>query len=122
MPRGFVVTKWTDTDGLIVQLNYPEDLKVDLDDMMRVFYAHITGAAEAGIVYQSDAFMTNRVKILYRVSKPPAPRICYPAAMLRSSTQSAEARRFLEFCRTPAAAKIFEQHGFILLDRSGTGE
>ncbi len=50
MPRGFVVTKWTDTDGLIVQLNYPEELKVDLDDMMRVFYAHITGAAEAGNV------------------------------------------------------------------------
>ncbi|MBN2155624.1 MAG: hypothetical protein JW776_06255 [Candidatus Lokiarchaeota archaeon] len=50
MPKGFVVTKWTDTDGLIVQLNYPEELKVDLDDMMRVFYAHITGVAEAGNV------------------------------------------------------------------------
>ena len=31
-------------------MSYPEDLIVDLDDMMRIFYAHITGAGEAGKV------------------------------------------------------------------------
>ena len=31
-------------------MSYPEDLVVDLDDMMRIFYAHITGAGEAGNV------------------------------------------------------------------------
>jgi hypothetical protein len=49
MPKGYIITKWTE-EGLAVQLNYPDDIKIDLDDMMKVFYAHITGAGEAGNV------------------------------------------------------------------------
>ncbi|MBY9014829.1 MAG: hypothetical protein KGD68_03985 [Candidatus Lokiarchaeota archaeon] len=48
--KGYVITNWTEDQGLGVQLSYPEDLLVDLDDMMRIFYAHITGAGEAGNV------------------------------------------------------------------------
>jgi len=50
MPRGFIITKWTEDKGLVVQISYPENIEVDLDDMMRIFYAHITGAGEAGNV------------------------------------------------------------------------
>jgi hypothetical protein len=50
MVKGYVITNWTEDQGLGVQLSYPEDLVVDLDDMMRIFYAHITGAGEAGNV------------------------------------------------------------------------
>jgi len=50
MPYGFVITEWTEDQGLIVKLSYPEDLTIDLDDMMRIFYAHITGAGSAGNV------------------------------------------------------------------------
>jgi len=50
MTKGFIITNWTEDQGLGVELSYPEDLIVDLDDMMRIFYAHITGAGEAGNV------------------------------------------------------------------------
>ncbi|MFX0012692.1 MAG: hypothetical protein ACFE9R_20445 [Candidatus Hermodarchaeota archaeon] len=50
MAKGFIITNWTEDQGLGVQLSYPDDLVVDLDDMMRIFYAHITGAGEAGNV------------------------------------------------------------------------
>lgn len=50
MPKGFIITEWTEDRGLAVTLNYPESLDIDLDDMMRIFYAHITGAGEAGNV------------------------------------------------------------------------
>ncbi|MHA2338970.1 MAG: hypothetical protein ACXACX_16820 [Candidatus Hodarchaeales archaeon] len=50
MPIGFVITEWTEDEGLAVTHSYPEDLNIDLDDMMRIFYAHITGAGEAGNV------------------------------------------------------------------------
>ncbi|MFW9949704.1 MAG: hypothetical protein ACFFKA_06225 [Candidatus Thorarchaeota archaeon] len=50
MTKGYVITYWTEDQGLGVKLSYPEDLVVDLDDMMRIFYAHITGAGEAGNV------------------------------------------------------------------------
>ncbi len=50
MSKGFIITKWTEDRGLVVHLKYPENISVDLDDMMRIFYAHITGAGEAGYV------------------------------------------------------------------------
>ncbi|MFX1390108.1 MAG: hypothetical protein ACFE9Z_08610 [Promethearchaeota archaeon] len=50
MPHGYVITQWTEDQGLVVKLSYPEDLTIDLDDMMRIFYAHITGAGAAGNV------------------------------------------------------------------------
>ncbi len=49
MPKGYIITRWTD-EGLVVQFSYPQTIIVDLDDMMRIFYAHITGAGEAGNV------------------------------------------------------------------------
>jgi len=51
VPKGFIITKWTEDKGLVVQIKYPESISVDLDDMMRIFYAHITGAGEAGNVF-----------------------------------------------------------------------
>ncbi|TFG03341.1 MAG: hypothetical protein EU539_12335 [Promethearchaeota archaeon] len=50
MPQGFVITKWTNDQGMLVELKYPEEIEVDLDDMMRVFYAHIVGAGAGGDV------------------------------------------------------------------------
>ena len=50
MPHGFIITDWTENQGLVVKLSYPENLEIDLDDMMRIFYAHITSAGEAGNV------------------------------------------------------------------------
>jgi len=50
MPIGYILTRWTEDRGLIIEFSYPEDLLVNLDDMMRIFYAHITGAAQAGSV------------------------------------------------------------------------
>jgi hypothetical protein len=50
LTKGIVITNWTEDQGLVAQISYPEDFEVDLDDMMRIFYAHITGAGEAGNV------------------------------------------------------------------------
>jgi len=50
MPKGIIITEWTEDHGLVAKLNYPEEIETDLDDMMRIFYAHITGAGEAGNV------------------------------------------------------------------------
>ena len=47
MPKGYIITKWTD-EGLEIPVNYPDDLELDYDDLMRIFYAHITGAGAAG--------------------------------------------------------------------------
>ena len=50
MPKGIIITEWTEDEGLVPKFNYPEEIEIDMDDMMRIFYAHITGAGEAGNV------------------------------------------------------------------------
>lgn len=50
MPQGLIITEWSEDQGLIVKFSYPENITINLDDMMRIFYAHITGAGEAGQV------------------------------------------------------------------------
>jgi len=71
------------------------------------------GAADAGIVYKTDAATTTRVRIAFLVERSDAPRIVYPAAVIRGSAHEADARAFLDFLRSPDAMRVFEQAGFI---------
>lgn len=77
-----------------------------------------SGAAEAGVVYRSDAARTERVRVVYAVPRDAGPEIVYPRAMLRSARQPALAREVLEFIDGDEAAKLFERHGFEVLPRS----
>jgi ABC-type Fe3+ transport system substrate-binding protein len=42
------------------------------------------------------------------------PRIVYPAAIVRTSAASEEAKRFLDYLRGEPAARIFQRFGFTL--------
>lgn len=70
------------------------------------------GRVDAGIVYRTDA-MAARVRVVATV---PAKEhayldIVYPAAVI-AGPSAAEATRFLEFLKGPAARAVFDKHGF----------
>ncbi len=69
------------------------------------------GEAAAGIVYGSDAALTRRVTVAGVFPVGSHPPISYPAAVI-GAHDSAAARAFLAFLRTPAAADIFKRFGF----------
>jgi molybdate transport system substrate-binding protein len=69
------------------------------------------GNADAGIVYRTDARLSKRVRVAYRVPKADAPDIVYPIATLASSKHSGAAA-FVEFLRSARATAVFEQFGF----------
>jgi len=71
-----------------------------------------TGSADAAILYQSDLNAASRARQAFVVYGPGAPRIVYPAAIVKSSRQRGEAQRFLAFLRGPKAAAIFTRYGF----------
>lgn len=71
-----------------------------------------TAAAPIGIVYQTDAAISDRVKIVYEVPRDLTPPIVYPAAILRESENPEEARDFLRFCQEAQGRAIFERFGF----------
>lgn len=69
------------------------------------------GEAAAGIVYATDAAITDRVRIAATFPADSHPPIVYPAALV-SGGQDDAARAFLDFLQTEQAAAVFRRHGF----------
>lgn len=69
------------------------------------------GEVDAGFVYATDAqAMPDRVRRAFEV--PVAGRIAYPLAVVRTSTQPSEARRFAAFVGSAHGQAILRRHGF----------
>jgi molybdate transport system substrate-binding protein len=77
-----------------------------------------TGNADAGMVYQTDANTSKKVR---RVAIAPADShdpILYPAAVLRDSKNKPAARAFLEFLQGADARAVFQKYGFTSAEKS----
>jgi molybdate transport system substrate-binding protein len=77
-----------------------------------------TGNADAGMVYQTDANTSKKVR---RVAITPADShdpILYPAAVLRDSKNKPAARAFLEFLQGADARAVFQKYGFTSAEKS----
>jgi molybdate transport system substrate-binding protein len=71
------------------------------------------GDADAGIVYKTDALISKGTKVAYQIPVADGPKIRYPVALAKGADDSMEARKFLEYLRSPEAASIFIQYGFV---------
>jgi molybdate transport system permease protein len=74
-----------------------------------------TGAAEAGIVYASDAQADPQVRVACEFDPAISASIRYPLVLLKRAKDNAAARDFYEFLSSPAATTAFESHGFLVL-------
>ena len=70
------------------------------------------GEVDVGIVYQTDAAISKKVKIIYQFPDSSHSPIVYPAALVRNTGHKVLAQAFLDYLQTPEAAAIFEKHGF----------
>jgi molybdate transport system substrate-binding protein len=71
-----------------------------------------SGAADAAIVYRTDARVALRATVAWTVPADQGPRIVYPAAVMKHAAAADEAKRFMDFLRGDVAARIFERFGF----------
>jgi len=76
------------------------------------------GEAPLGIVYDTDAKVEPKVKIVGLFPDASHPRIVYPAAVVAYSN-NLEAGGFVGFLQGPEASEIFRHYGFIVLARPG---
>ena len=74
------------------------------------------GEAPLGIVYDTDAKIEPKVRIVGLFPDASHPKIDYPAALVASSS-NAGAPGFLGFLQGPEASKVFQGYGFIVLAR-----
>jgi molybdate transport system substrate-binding protein len=69
---------------------------------------------DAGVVYKTDAAISKKIKIVYEVPAADAPKISYPMALVKDSTQPEAAKKFLDYLASKEAGNIFQQFGFQL--------
>ncbi|MEM8778567.1 MAG: molybdate ABC transporter substrate-binding protein [Cyanobacteria bacterium P01_G01_bin.49] len=100
-----VLTSLKSYDKLMPKLVFGKDVRQVL------FYVE-TGNVDAGIVYGTDAKISDEVKIVATASKESHSPIVYPVAVVEDSKNSDEAKEFIDFLFSDQAVKIFRDYGF----------
>jgi molybdate transport system substrate-binding protein len=81
-------------------------------DVRQVLTYVITGNADAGIVYATDAMTTPEVAVVATAPEDSHSPVIYPVAILKSSKETDEAKRFLDFLAGTKAKDVFKKYGF----------
>ena len=86
---------------------------VPTENVWAVLAAVESGNVDAGIVYKTDALISQKVRIAYEIPLDDGPRISYPVAVVRGGGNPAGAARFLALLTSPAGKSVFAKYGFI---------
>ncbi len=108
VPAGIYARLWLEKRGLWERVRAHV---VPTLDVRAALAAVESGNADAGVVYETDAAISKRVRVALAVPESEAPRIVYPAALLATAGSTA-ARAFFEHLRSLEAREVFERLGF----------
>ncbi|KGK87806.1 molybdate ABC transporter substrate-binding protein [Desulfosporosinus sp. HMP52] len=81
-------------------------------DVTQVLNYIETDNVDAGLVYQSDAQGSDKVKVLMALPESSHKPIVYPAAIISATKNQQAAEDFLKYLQSSDAQKIFTQFGF----------
>ncbi len=92
--------------------------KLILGSDVRQVLAYVeSGNVDAGIVYSTDAAITDGVKIAADGPAEINDKIVYPVAIIKSSKVAAAAQAYIDFLGESEAAAIFSRYGFSVVTR-----
>ncbi len=112
VPAGAYARKYLEQEGVWGAL---QSKFVALASVRAALAAAESGAADAAIVYESDAAASAKVRLAYVVSRDAGLNITYPAAVTAGSKNRAAALKFLSFLQGRDARAIFERFRFGVL-------
>jgi molybdate transport system substrate-binding protein len=72
-----------------------------------------TGNVDAGIVYATDARVSDKVKVVQTAPDDWHSPVLYPVAVLKDSAHAVAAKDFESFLSSPQARAAFEKYGFV---------
>ena len=88
--------------------------KVVLAKDVRAVLTYVeTGNADAGMVYQTDAQGSSKVRIVTVAPADSHDPIIYPAAIMKAAKNPSAAASFLAFLSSSAAREVFAKYGFL---------
>lgn len=74
-----------------------------------------SGNVDAGMVYKTDAALSQKVRVVCEISISEGPAISYPVAVLKGARNIAAAKKFVEYLVSSDASHVFQGYGFIVL-------
>ena len=75
-----------------------------------------SGEADCGVVYATDAAISDKVKVIAIAPADSHKPVIYPAAVIKDSKNVDESKKFLEFTSSDSVKKIFEKYGFTVVE------
>ncbi|MGE8560630.1 MAG: molybdate ABC transporter substrate-binding protein [Acinetobacter sp.] len=100
----------------LIKLNWLDQLKgriVGTDDVRSALAFVERGECEVGIVYKTDALISQKVKIIGTFPADSHHPIIYPIALTKQGEKNTDAIQFEKFIKTsPQAKSIFQKYGF----------
>lgn len=91
-------------------------------DVRQVLSYVATNNVDAGIVYQTDANISDQVKIVEIAPENAHATVVYPMAIVKGTKNSEAAVEFIDFMFGTEAKAVFEKYGFITVELSGGQE
>lgn len=81
-------------------------------DVRQVLSYVETGNVDAGIVYKTDALVSDKVKIAAAADPKTHAPIIYPAGVIKDAKHYKEAKDFYNYLQSEEALKVFKGYGF----------
>lgn len=103
-----VLTKLNLLDSIKSKVVYGKDVKEVLTWVE-------TANADAGIVYETDAKISDKVKIAAKAPEGSHKPVYYPAAVIKASKNADAAKDYINFLYSSDAKPIFEKYGFVFM-------
>ncbi|WOV89009.1 molybdate ABC transporter substrate-binding protein [Sporosarcina oncorhynchi] len=91
----------------------PLQSKLVMGSDVRQVLTHVEmGNADLGVVYSSDAFISDKVKVLAESDPAWHAQIVYPGAIVKNTNHQQAAQDFLDFLISEKGQTVFEEYGF----------
>jgi len=91
--------------------------RIVVGDDVRVTLAYVErGEVDAGIVYETDALITDKVKQVFAFPADSHKPIRYPLVLLKAGKGNTAAGKFYDYLGSSDATNVFKKYGFTLLE------
>lgn len=112
-PKGVPVGQYS--EEIFTNLNILDAVKAKAvygSDVRQVLAWTESAEVDCGVVYATDAAISDKVKVICAAPEGTHKPVIYPAAVIKSSKHIDAAKSFLEFTASEPAQKVFNKYGF----------
>lgn len=105
------------SEEVFTNLNIIDDINpkaVYATDVRTVLTWVESGEVDCGIVYATDAYTTDKVKIIAEAPEGSHKEVSYPVAAVKDSKNLEASQAFIDFLSTEESKEIFKKYGFDL--------